>query len=329
MIEILVASERRLPFYLCLEEWVATHLPPDCYFFTWAVPPTVICGRNQLMEAEADLTYCRREGIDVCRRKSGGGAVYADGGNLMISVVTAQTGSVPSLFQDYSQRLAACLRALGVEAEASGRNDVLIGGAKVSGGAFSQLPARSIIHSTLLHSCDSERMGHALTPSRAKLESKQVTSVESRVTTLSRHLPSLTFADLRSHVSCFFATSSLSLTAEQIAEVEALELSTYGTLSGLASAPGGKVYDFKPKRQRELPTRSVYIPGHGTLCMGFALSAEGVIEAATLAGDLLTADLAAIEARLPGLRPEQVRDVAPGPIAEAIINELSKQYTEI
>lgn len=181
---------RSLPFYLSVEEWVARCLPADEYLFAWRVAPTVICGRNQDVPLEVDLGYCRRHGIEVWRRKSGGGAVYADRNNLMISYVTPSTEVEPT-FRGFAEWLAALLRSYGLAAEPSGRNDVLIEGRKVAGGAFYKLPDRAIVHSTLLFSTDIEHMRHALTPSRAKLESKRVTSVPSRITTIGEHLPGL------------------------------------------------------------------------------------------------------------------------------------------
>ena len=65
----------RLPFYLATEEWVAYNLPADDYFFLWRVHPTVICGRNQDIPKEVNLQYCAGHGIEVIRRKSGGGCV--------------------------------------------------------------------------------------------------------------------------------------------------------------------------------------------------------------------------------------------------------------
>ena len=80
-------KERRLSFYLAMEEWVARHLDePDC-FFIWQVAPTVIFGRHQVVENEVNVAYCRERGIQMYRRKSGGGCVYADMGNVMLSYV--------------------------------------------------------------------------------------------------------------------------------------------------------------------------------------------------------------------------------------------------
>lgn len=308
-------STRRLPFYLSMEEWAATHLPPAEYFFTWTVPPTVICGRNQLMEAEIDMEYCRRAEIDVCRRKSGGGAVYADKDNIMVSYVSAAAGTVEEVFAHHSHRLAEALRALGLDAHTSGRNDVLIGDRKVSGGAFLQLPGRSIVHSTLLFSTDMGNMARAITPARAKLESKQVQSVESRITTVAEHLPGLSIEELRSHLIRFCTSQTLALTPQQVQEIEATERATYGSLS----ERGGGVYDFKQPRRRAEKTQAIYMPGLGTLNVGIALSPTGIIEAATLGGDLMgEADLAAIEQALTGLHCSQIGAAAPPRLAEAI-----------
>ena len=173
----------RLAFYLAMEEFAAHELPSNEYFFAWRVPPTVICGRNQDIEKEVDLAYCNAEGIDVVRRRSGGGCVYADMNNLMFSYITPGS-EVVTTFSQYTAMLSAMLRSLGFDAAATGRNDILIGGRKVSGNAFYRLSDRSIVHGTMLYEIDFERMAKAITPSRAKLESKAVKSVQSHITCL-------------------------------------------------------------------------------------------------------------------------------------------------
>ena len=69
---------RSLSFYLAMEEFVARHVDADDCFFMWQVEPSVIFGRNQMIENEVNLTYCQEHHIQVYRRKSGGGCVYAD-----------------------------------------------------------------------------------------------------------------------------------------------------------------------------------------------------------------------------------------------------------
>lgn len=176
---------RPLPFYLAMEEYCATHSDDDLLFI-WQVEPTVIFGRNQHIDREVDLDYCLSHGIQVYRRKSGGGCVYADKGNFMISYIVS-SDSVVTTFSDYTSRLAEMLRRLGLDAHAGGRNDVMIGDRKVSGGAFYHTRGRSIVHSTMLHHTDIGHMTRAISPPLTKLTSKGVESVRSRITTVSEH----------------------------------------------------------------------------------------------------------------------------------------------
>ena len=151
------SEARRLSFYLAMEEYTARHLNTgdDC-FFMWQVKPSVIFGRNQLIEAEVNLDYCRRHGIEVYRRKSGGGCVYADMSNIMFSYIT-QDEQVNFTFNRYINLVALMLCKLGVDARASRRNDILIATGnnpdtgemelrKVSGNAFYHIPSSSIFH---------------------------------------------------------------------------------------------------------------------------------------------------------------------------------------
>ena len=179
-------KERSLVFYLAMEEYLARYTEDEA-FFVWQVPPTVIIGRNQVMAAEVNLPYCRAHGIRVFRRKSGGGCVYSDRGNLMVSCVVSGK-DVPFLFENYIRRLALCLRRAGLEAEVSGRNDILVSGKKVSGNAFFSIHGRNVLHGTLLFDCNPEQLENVLTPSGTKLRSKGVSSVRQRVGSLRQFL---------------------------------------------------------------------------------------------------------------------------------------------
>lgn len=178
-------DERRLIFYLSMEEFAAREMDGEA-FFLWQVSPTVIFGRNQLMEAEVNVPFCREHGIKMFRRKSGGGCVYSDWGNIMVSYIV-KGEDVTATFNTFLQRLASALRDIGVDATVSGRNDIQIGGRKVSGNAFYKVPGKSIVHGTLLFASDFERMQQAITPSAVKLQSKGVASVRQHVTNLSEH----------------------------------------------------------------------------------------------------------------------------------------------
>lgn len=171
---------RALSFYLAVEEVVARRYPGVDAFFVWRVAPTVIIGRNQLTASEVDYAYCRAHGIDLVRRKSGGGAVFADRGDLMFSYVVTASDTAGA-FRDAMQRTADVLRAAGVEASLSGRNDVMVGGKKVSGAALYRIGERCIIHNTLLFETDLDLLERVLTPPADKLSGKGVASVRERV----------------------------------------------------------------------------------------------------------------------------------------------------
>lgn len=192
-------GNRPLVFYLAAEEYVSRHLDTLLgdvpaggreALFIWQVEPTVIFGRNQVMEAEVNMDYCREHGVRLFRRKSGGGCVYADMGNIMVSYITDHT-DVEGVFGLYLDRLAAFLRSLGLDASKSGRNDVLVGGRKVSGNAFFRQQRSSIVHGTMLFDSDFAALEAAITPSAAKISSKGVSSVRSHVTNLKQELLSV------------------------------------------------------------------------------------------------------------------------------------------
>ena len=147
---------RRLSFYLAMEEYVARHISePDC-FFLWQVEPSVIFGRNQVAENEVNLDYCREHGIKVYRRKSGGGCVYADMDNLMLSFIT-DGDNVGFTFNRFVQMILLVLHKLGIDATGTTHNDIMIGDRKVCGTAFYQLPGRSVVHSTMLYDTNMEQ----------------------------------------------------------------------------------------------------------------------------------------------------------------------------
>ena len=180
-------EEKRLTYYLAMEEYVARHMESDDYFFMWQVTPTVIFGRNQLIQSEVNLEYCRTHNINTFRRKSGGGCVYADKSNIMFSYITHDE-NVNLTFSKYIGMVVEMLHKLGVPATASGRNDIMIGDRKVSGNAFYHIPGRSIVHGTMLYDTNMQNMVGAITPSDEKLVSKGINSVRQHITLLKDHI---------------------------------------------------------------------------------------------------------------------------------------------
>ena len=214
-------KERRLSFYLAMEEWVARHLDePEC-FFMWQVAPTVIFGRNQVMENEVNVDYCHEKGIQMFRRKSGGGCVYADKGNVMLSYV-CDGDNVGFTFNKFINMLLLVLRRMGVEATSTSHNDVMIGERKVSGTAFYHLPGRNIVHSTFLYDTDMENMLHAITPSREKLQRKGVESVRQRITLL-KDYTDMSLEEVKSLIRTTLCVGERVLTLSEVDDIERLE----------------------------------------------------------------------------------------------------------
>lgn len=178
-----VPHNRRLVFYLAAEEYLSEHCSEGC-FFTWQTRPTVIFGRHQVMANEVNIPYCEKHGIEMYRRKSGGGCVYSDEGNLMMSFISPSYHS-QQVFDTFLQQLVQALSALGLPAVSTTHNDVLVEGRKVSGNACFALPTGTIVHGTLLLSSNIEVLQQTITPSTEKLQKNGVQSVRQRVATLS------------------------------------------------------------------------------------------------------------------------------------------------
>ena len=214
-------SQHRLPFYLAMEEFVARELDEDDCLFLWQVEPTVIFGRNQLIESEVNLDYCREHGIQTYRRKSGGGCVYADMGNVMFSYVT-KSENVNLTFNRFLNMVVLVLHKAGAEATSTSHNDVMVDGRKVSGTAFYHLPGASIVHGTMLYDTTMEHMLNAITPSRAKLDKHGVESVRQRIGLLKDYI-SLSPAELMALTRQTLCQGELRLTAADVAAIEAIE----------------------------------------------------------------------------------------------------------
>ena len=220
-VSLLGNEVRRLSFYLALEEYVARRLAPADYFFMWQVEPSVIFGRNQLIDNEVNLDFCRSHHIQMFRRKSGGGCVYADMKNVMFSYITADD-QVGFTFNRYMSMVVLMLQRLGIDASGTGRNDVMIGNKKVSGTAFYKIPGRSIVHGTMLYDTDMINMVGAITPSNAKLLSKGVASVRQRIALL-KDYTTLSLDEFMNHVRRTLCDEEITLTADDIRSVEEIE----------------------------------------------------------------------------------------------------------
>lgn len=264
MLQVIAPKNKPLNWYLAAEEYLAlvvhTFLAEGPVnsasghglWLFWTPPPTVICGRHQDIEAEVNLAYCHEHHIDIVRRKSGGGTVYADRGNLMISLISPSSHS-ETVFADYLSHVSGALRSLGYEAVTTQHNDILVDGRKVSGTACYALPTATIVHGTMLCNVDLSALEQAITPSREKLAKHAVASVRQRVANLCdlpvalgfktdsnttgqvdstsdqnlHHMSSLTAPDLEKRLVSILCTGSRVLTTAEIEAVDRLWSSSY------------------------------------------------------------------------------------------------------
>lgn len=186
-------------FYFALEDYILSEVlkPGETYFFTWEIKGVVI-GKNQVIENEVNLDYLRENNIELFRRPTGGGTVYADAENTMFSIITKKNENFS--FKNELVPIIEAVGKLGVTLEFSGRNDILFDGRKVSGNAFLQNKYGMLLHGTILYNCNLETMVRAITPSDEKLVSKGISSVRSRVVNLKPYLNGMAQHELVQHL---------------------------------------------------------------------------------------------------------------------------------
>lgn len=264
---------RRAAFYLAAEEYIADALPQGSYFFTWQISPTVVMGRNQVMHQEIDLDFCRHEGIDVIRRRSGGGAIFADERNIMTSLIT-EFCPVEPLFHEYAEAVAEALRSLGAPAQVSGRNDITLeeNGGKICGNAFYQKTDRCIAHGTMLYDTNPRLMEGALHPDLLKLKQKGVKSVRSRVGLLKDYLSTIDVRTLREKLRTLLCDRTVALTDGDVRHIEQQEQRYYLPDYLYGSSAHADII----RRQR--------IEGCGTVELHISLSGSLILDVC-LAGD--------------------------------------------
>lgn len=174
---------------LAIEEYCLKHLDPEeTYLLFYINQPSIIIGKNQNTIEEINTKYVDENGIIVVRRLSGGGAVYHDLGNLNFSFITKDDGNSFHNFKKFTEPVVAALKRLGVDAELSGRNDLMANGRKISGNAQFSTKGRMFSHGTLLFGSEIEHVVSALKVKKDKIESKGIKSIRSRVANISEFL---------------------------------------------------------------------------------------------------------------------------------------------
>lgn len=206
-------------FNLAVEETIFRQMPTtQRVLFLWRNADTVVIGRAQNPWKECNTARMEQDNVRLARRSSGGGAVFHDLGNTCFTFMAGK----PEYDKSVSTALVInALRNLGIDATASGRNDLEVetpdGVRKISGSAYKETPDRGFHHGTLLLNADLTRLANYLNPDPKKLQAKGITSVRARVANLGDIVPGLTHEQVSDSISeAFFALYGERVEAEHI-----------------------------------------------------------------------------------------------------------------
>ncbi len=205
-LKAIITSTDNPRFNLAVEDWIFHEMNPDeQILFIWRNTPTVVIGRYQNPWRECDLKLMKAQGVPLCRRQSGGGAVYHDLGN------TNYTFFSPRNLYDKHRNTSIVIEALrscSIPAAASPRNDIFVGERKVSGSAFKLSSSKAYHHGTLLIDAHIPSLLRYLTPESKKLSAKGTASISSKVANLTEFCADITHealsrALIESFSSCY------------------------------------------------------------------------------------------------------------------------------
>ncbi|HEY3344483.1 MAG TPA: biotin/lipoate A/B protein ligase family protein [Anaerolineaceae bacterium] len=164
--------------------------PPTIRFYGWD-PSAVSIGRFQGLEYEVNLAACRQAGVDVVRRITGGGAVYHDRDGEVTYSILGPAGlfpeRIPDSYRTICDDVVSALQILGIPAEFSPINDIMVEGRKISGNAQTRKAGLFLQHGTVLYQVDVEKMFALLSVSPEKISDKLIRSVKKRVTSVSEY----------------------------------------------------------------------------------------------------------------------------------------------
>jgi len=225
--QLIIHNGTNPPFNLAMEEYFLTIKKQDVILL-WRNAASVIIGYNQNAIEEIDIDYVQQNNIPVIRRQSGGGAVFHDLGNVNFSVIHKLGEGDFSNYGKFTAPICTFLQSLGVCAELSGRNDLTIEGMKFSGNAQAVKNGWIMHHGTILYNANVEHLAKALKPKPAKIQSKGIKSVRSRITNVADHLNEPPEADeFFRQLAAFFLNETdgiteYKLTGEDIAQINRL-----------------------------------------------------------------------------------------------------------
>lgn len=180
---MLIKSTSDDPFFNGeLEKKYLTEPPGQEVLLFYINRPSVIVGRNQIIEAEVNIPYCQQHNIEIIKRISGGGTVYHDHGNINYAFIVPK-GNIPVLEMDFSTPIIAALHSFGINVIVGQRKELLIDNRKISGTASHVTRDRILFHGTLLHHTNLSHLTYALLGNQS-VRGKGVASIPSPVINL-------------------------------------------------------------------------------------------------------------------------------------------------
>lgn len=246
----MVSSNNRIPLDIYLlkttdaainlatEEFILKNTDEDV-FMLWQNEKAIVCGKHQNTLSEINYPYCIENNIAVHRRLSGGGTVFHDLGNINFSFIKKHPEKQENTidFKQFTFPIIHYLNTLGIIAENSGRNDILIDGLKFSGNAehLYLQKKRTLHHGTILFNSNLSELSKGLKTSEANYTDKSVKSVRSKVTNVLDYLPNKISIDefIEGLIQCItklYANCQLKqINSNELEEINALAKNKYQT----------------------------------------------------------------------------------------------------
>jgi len=228
-------SEQNNPYFnLAIEEYFLKN-SNDEMFILYVNNPSIIVGKHQNLLSEINTSWAREHNIILARRISGGGTVYQDNGNLNFSFITNCQNLETISYKRITMPIVMTLKTLGINAEFSGRNDLLIDNRKISGNAMHIYKSRVLSHGTLLFNTDLNNLSSSLKNRMDRYIDKSIKSIPSPVANISEYLPKAMtmnqFIDIIHYETCKYlpSPSQFKLNESDKFEIDKLSLEKYST----------------------------------------------------------------------------------------------------
>ncbi len=286
----IILNEHTDPYFnLASEEYLIDRTEGEVMML-WRNAPSVIIGKNQNAYAEINEPFVRTRGIKVVRRLTGGGAVFHDLGNVNYTCIVPRESGETLDFARFAMPVIGALRALGVPAEFSGRNDITIEGKKVSGNAQCVRNGKMMHHGTLLFRSDMTDLAGALNVDPEKIRSKGIKSVRARVGNIGDYLPDHDVLSFKHYLETYFEGEKRGFTPEEEEAISRLRDEKYATWEWNF----GESKEYSAVRKKYFPFGLVSVSVTAT---------GGVITDCNISGDFFgVSDVSELAARLIGVR---------------------------